>query len=202
MEDIKILEQQILDSPEQIRKFVMEKKWVPIVEDISKKNNFSLEQKAALENETIFVLVGLDLLDNLEKNLLESLGIELVLVKVIVAELNERIFFEIKSFLPTEIEEVLPQTEQQKSTSNSISDFQSLPSVKTTELEVLPQMSVVPEGKVMDHLPPITPTQPKVTASGGTPQNAVAPTPETIVPFKPIITGYDKGKDPYREPIE
>ncbi len=207
MEDLKVLEQQINNAPEQIKKFLTEEKWVSVVGDIVKKDSLSAEQKTSLENEVLFVLIGLDLFSNLEKNIAESLSLEPILAKAIVVELEERIFKDIKSFLPTEAE-TSTQTEKVIKTP----DLGSLPPVKSTVLEIPPQLSIVPEGKVMDHLPPISPTQPKmqVDSRQETVDSQKIEIPKPIAPiiqpskppvFVPPPVGYS-GKDPYREPLE
>jgi hypothetical protein len=201
MEETKFLEEQIREAPKEIRNFLAQKEWRDAVQKIIQKNNFSSDQQTALENEIIFVILDLEPREGFKENIINSVGIQEIMAREIELEVNQNIFNKINRPTTPENKKIEPVIETP--------DLPSFPPAKSTALEIPPQMSIVPEGKVMDHLPPIHPTQPKIVVPPFTATPAPAPTP--VVPVaqapKPIVqtpapTIRYAGKDPYREPLE
>ena len=187
MDELDILKQQIAAAPNEIKQFLAVEGYKLTTEEIATKNNLSSEQKTALENEVIFVFVGMELENDLEKNLTDALGIQPPLAQDIEKELSEKLFDLFRDLLPTQEE----------------------PVTTSSNLELSP-----------DLLPEILPGQtahnvPHVEFAPTAKPIASTPAPVASAPSAPIThnengrpnlefpqSGYQRGKDPYREPLE
>ncbi len=104
-ESQKIIHDKILSAPAQIRGLIANGRWALTAKAISKKNNFSLEQTSAFENEVLFVLIGLELTRDFKTNIAVQVAIPEILAHDIADEVHESIFKEVIDFLPTTAEE-------------------------------------------------------------------------------------------------
>ncbi len=192
----KLIADEFNSLPFEIKEAISRMPWKKIIKEISSENNLSDEKAQALNIETAFVLFGLEPPEDFQANITREASLDDATAKNVSAAVSEKIFTPIENqimmirAMTPKVEKVVEQNKTQQAVEKSE------PQAKTTELEIPPQMSLVPEGKVMDHLPPISPVQPKVQES--TPPITQARPMQTA----PIITGYDKNKDPYREPVE
>lgn len=102
--DNEILKKQIEILPAELRDLIVQGTWSTIVAEIAQKNNFSKDKALSFENETLFVLLGVELLSDYQKNLERGLFIPELLAKTIADEMYTRIFNQVKVFLPVELE--------------------------------------------------------------------------------------------------
>lgn len=96
-------EQLIADSfkklPPELQKAVAAIPLSTIVQDIANKKDLHIDQSGALYAETLLVLIGVEKLTDLATNIKTGLAIDDNLTQLIVNELNERVFKEIRKFL-------------------------------------------------------------------------------------------------------
>lgn len=188
MDDTQILKQQIESAPEEIRTFLVQKKWTTPVNEISNKYGFLPEQKTALENEVIFVLLGLDTSSNFQRNFQTEAGVSELVSRIINTEIQNRIFKQFSQYLPTEEDD-----------STDTADSISVPE-QVTEIEIAPNiLPMVEPGEVAHD------TTPEEKAFMNTP-TVQASVPETkneerLETPRPNIVGVPQytGEDPYRE---
>ncbi len=102
--DNQILKKQLEILPAELRDLIVQGTWSTIVAEIAQKNNFSKDKALSFENETLFVLLGVELLSDYQKNLERELFIPELLAKTITDEMYTRIFNQVKVFLPSELE--------------------------------------------------------------------------------------------------
>ncbi len=195
MDEIQILQDQLRSVPKEIRAFLARDEWSNIVQKISQRNNFSAEQKTALENEVIFVLVGMDSRENFKENIRNTTGIQEFLAREIEYEIDENIFKKVESFLSTETE----AEPVQKISENKPVIPEILTQQKVTAVEIPPaNLPMIEPGEVVHD------TKPQMTAPViETKPDVLQPTikPSTSTPPKPINNHYPNGQDPYREPL-
>ncbi|TAL48825.1 hypothetical protein EPN83_03485 [Patescibacteria group bacterium] len=112
------LGEQIKTAPKEIRNFLSQNRWSLVISEIAKKNNFSSDQSTALENEVLFVLIGLEFFGDFKTNIQRELSIPELFARDIDAEVQERIFKEVKGWLPKEKEpdNLQPTTNSQQQT--------------------------------------------------------------------------------------
>ncbi len=229
MNPIILAEEQFKSLPLNIKEAISRIPWKERLKKIASQNNLNSEQSNILEIETMMVLYSLESPIDYLKNITQEVGVGEIVSKTVNDQVFKEIFNDVekqfemieaiskKSTLKTTPVATIKVSEQKDPPFIPVAEVKSpenLPSTKTTALEIPPVMSVVPEGKVMDHLPPIHPTQPKIQVDSrqqtvnredvkpriesprvGTPQ---IPTP----PVSPEVIQYLNGRDPYREPLE
>jgi hypothetical protein len=105
-----ILKQQIESAPQEIKEFLANKGWVPALDSIATNSGLTAEQKSAVENEIIFVLVGMDLESNLKTNL-QNIGLSDTMAKFVFAQIDTKIMDKFKRDLPTSTEEEQPKAQ-------------------------------------------------------------------------------------------
>src|SRR3989344_622239 len=104
-----IIKEQIKILPEELKQFISQDKWSSDLSEISRKNNLSEEQRVSLTNEVVFVLLGMEYWGDFAKNISKELNIPEIVSRDITQEAEEKIFNEIKEWLPTGVEkESLP----------------------------------------------------------------------------------------------
>ena len=176
--------------------------------EVSKKNNFSAQQTAALENEILFVLVGFESETNLKDSVKQSLFIPDILARDIAEECSERIFKDIADILPKENtvgvdtvpvtpnnEKLLtPKTSQAEATTTLAIDVAETPSIPR-KIEVNPVPLNLPVEKpnldiLAQQNPAPTTTLEKILAEKPTSGDDVI-----------ILDRNYKGQDPYREQV-
>ena len=179
MESEKIIQKQIQSAPKEIKNLLAGDTWSQVVNEMAQKNNFSDEQKTALENEVVFVLLGMELASDLRQNIQSSLLIAEVLAQQISSEISDKVLKSVEHLLPKEIEEDSEVTNQ--------------------EPQKQPE-SLLPEIPPED-LPAVVPTNLPI---GRNEQYAIdnGQKKELEKTVQPDQTSYPQGMDPYREPIE
>jgi len=184
-----IIQKQISNLPNEIKKIIANKLWFPLIEQVSATNNFSIEQKTALENEVLFVLLGMELLSDFEKNLQENMGISEHISKNISDEIYENVFKRIEEFLPKEVES--EDTEEEKGGSPAIPE-NKLPEIP---LEDLP--AVIPNEEVHE-VKPLVQVERSLLADRQGEQYLERGKEES---GSQPPSSYPAGQDPYREPL-
>jgi len=104
MESEKILQEQIAKAPKEIRDILTSGVWSQTINQIAQTSNFSDEQKTALENEVLFVLLGMELLSDLQNNIQSSLAITPEITQSTVQKIKAEILNDVEEFLPEELE--------------------------------------------------------------------------------------------------
>jgi len=190
-----VLNEQVKNAPMEIKELLTKKDWSIIVNQIAQKNNLIADQKVSFENEVLFVLLGMELITNFQKNVTENVGVDESTSINMSEEVYNKIFKKVELFLP-EREEILTET--------------NLP-------EIAPEIHpMVEEGEVVHDAPPLNLkteapiTKPVSTNIEDTLQKTSGEAMSTRVDNQrpempspaPKINHYAGGKDPYREPIE
>ena len=185
MDKDKTISEQLLTAPKEIRSFIAQGEWAKILNQIFQENNFNPEQKTALENEVIFVLLGMELATDFCKNIQYSLNLNESLAKILDQQVSEQIFKPVRPFLPTSAEpeeeaaeippQDLPMVETGQIAHDTTPEEKQWLGFKPEPRVAAPLTAPVVEQKVEDSKPPAT--QPSPT------------------------TAYS-GKDPYREPLD
>lgn len=103
MEETNILKEQLKRATSEVRSILEEKKWVGVVRQIADKNNIIGEQLNSFENEVLFILLGMELREDFQKNIESNVGIDISQAVEIDKEIYEKLFKEIEKFLPAEI---------------------------------------------------------------------------------------------------
>lgn len=173
MEIDKIIKEQVETAPPEIKKILVEGHWAAVVKEIAQKNNLSNEQIGFLENETLFILLGMELPSSFSENLKTNIGLEQTKAFEINKEVSEKIFKEIEHLLPTEVEVATPELKPE-----------NLPMVEKGETA----HTVEP---LTHNQQPTTDSRPQITT------NTQIPKEEKI----PSQNAYVGGQDPYREPL-
>lgn len=104
MDTNQIIREQLKNSPAEIQDYIKNSPWPAITEDIGEQQSFSEAQTERLKNEVLFVLLGLDLAQNLPQNMENTLGLSRERALALSGEINTLIFTRVRDFLPTEIE--------------------------------------------------------------------------------------------------
>jgi len=94
----------IQEAPSEIKTLLSGGAWLIKADDISEKNNFSSEQREALKNEILIILLAMDLKQNFMANILENVKIGKDAALDVSLEIDEAIFRPISKYLPTEME--------------------------------------------------------------------------------------------------
>jgi len=204
MESEKILENRILSAPPEIKSFLVKGDWSIVIDQISQKNNFSAEQKTSLENEVLFVLLGMELVSDFIKNTQESVGVDASVATQILEEMSLRVFKEIEQFLPIEAEseDVIVQDQP--------APVVSVPQISSDIHPMIEEGEVVHDA-LMQHTTnnkQLTTDNQQVTTNNTQPttdnsQEMVGSTPiqPTTNNKQPNPNTYPGGIDPYREPL-
>jgi len=216
MESEKILQEQIRKAPKEIRDILAGGDWSQTINQTSLINNLSLEQKTALENEVLFVLLGMSLPAKLTENIQNSLSVNEMLAEKMSSEIKTKIISPVESFLPTEeeSEEKLPEI-----------PLEDLPAVVS---DVAPATSIVDSRQQLvdrrveikkPEIPQSTLNTPPVNLPTGENEQFTINNKQEVDTNKqstinneqkeetkevtqPTKTTYPGGVDPYREPIE
>ena len=188
MNDEQILEQHIKQAAPEIKALLSDvSSWDEPLQDIARKNSLSSDQLSSLENEVLFVLVGLDLRDNLAQNIRDSVGVEPALAEAMAHEVGERILSKIEAYLPSA---ETPSAEAQGTV--------------PTNLPTGPGPNVTFNEPVKNE--PVSGVAPLELPSAPVEPTTATKTPDMVIirPVEPKLAGpiYLPGKDPYREPTE
>jgi hypothetical protein len=99
-----ILERQITKLPPELKDFLSRGEWLTFVRIAGEKNSLSSEQITKFENEVLFVIVGMELESDLEKNIETNLGVNPQAALSLATEIKEQVLKSITNMLPTEVE--------------------------------------------------------------------------------------------------
>lgn len=176
-EEDKLIEEQFKKLPENVQSALNAVPWKSSVKEIALLNNLSLEKVAAVERETMFILYGFENPDDYVANLMREVSLDEAAADAIATAVNEKI---IKT-LTLELE----------NPPKSVIHNEMVPAPVSVP-EVAPQnLPMIEEGEKVHDVPHIE--QPANVPI----QKPEAEKPKIAVPnYK-----YDKGKDPYREPL-
>jgi hypothetical protein len=186
-----ILKKQIATAPKEIRAFLVKGSWLNVSREIAKKNNFSEDQTTSIEDEVLFVLIGLELKKDFKENIKRELYIPDILVRDMVDEIEERVFKEVNDFLPTEVE-------GETSITNPIPQ-KPIASVAPTQSAPANVVSTTP-----NNLPGAKPALDILQKQSSLPTTSLEQTlsQKTTSTENPVIEKkYYPGQDPYREPV-
>ena len=112
MDDIeKILKERIENSPEAIRKLIASSELSAGIRQIAITNKLTAEQMRSLENEVLFVLVGIELYKDFKENIDKELGLSGDVSQNISDTIEREIFDKVIDYLPKEKEDA-PQNEE------------------------------------------------------------------------------------------
>jgi len=193
MDETFSLENQIKTAPQEIRKLLAEGRWTSVVQEIAKKNNFSADQTTSFENETLFVLIALELKRDFKENIKKELSIPDILARDIADEIGEKVFKEVNDFLPTEVEGETPTP-----TTNTVpqNPIQKPPPVQNTT--ILNTSPIVP-----NNLPGVRPSLDILQRQSDLPTTTLEQTLSQKVSVgenQVVEKKFYPGQDPYREP--
>ncbi len=190
-ENIKIIDEQIKKIPKELKDFLLKNQWITTTKEIAKKNNFSIQQSVSLENETLFVLIGLELKKDFKENIKRELTIPDILARDMADEIEERVFKEVNDFLPTEVE-------GEQVTTNPIPQK---PAANTAPTQNTP---INTGGVIPNNLPGAKPALDILQKQSALPTTPLEKTlsQKTTSTENPVVEKkYYPGQDPYREPV-
>jgi len=196
MEENKLIKEQLEIAPLEIKKILVEGKWSATIKELAQKYSLAKDQLVSLENEVLFVLLGMELGRNLSENLKANTGLDDQKTIEISKEIYEKILKSVEQFLPTDVEREIIETKKE-------GPSPAVPEVPPANLPVLEpdfakETIAVKVGETAHNIPHVEIPNPKpqITDSNqnpiSKPQTPVSPLPNTK---------YPGGKDPYREPI-
>lgn len=100
MDDInEIIKTQFNKLPKEIQDAILSANWSDVLRVIAKKYQLHIDQTGLLQTETAMVLLGLIHPDDFQNNLIQELKISSLVAKEIVKDINDEIFFKIRSSL-------------------------------------------------------------------------------------------------------
>lgn len=208
---------QLDSAPQEIRELLASGVWEKSVTNIAKANHLSEDQATELQNEVLFVLLGMDLASNFAKNVQDNVKVPSLLSGGIALDIDHEIFAQVKDLLPTEIEPETPLTavpndaRESKTLSEEIlgaavhKEVVTKADLQTPELEMAHD-EIATTQPTYTPSPPETPIPKPVEPTQTIPQNTVLEqkVAENLAlentPNKILVDQY-KGNDPYREPI-
>ena len=181
MDDTTGIQQKIEGLANELQEFVLGKTWLTIADEIAARFGFPEEKTSMLENEILFVLIGMDLKKNLQKNLEEGLEIDSGLAGAIAGELEERVFVGIDHLLPTEMEGPEPEA-LSGGTENLIEDAEGN------------------KDNVIPPLPTATTLEQKLEPLVNNDEKSWEERKKSLADTS-VATNRYNGNDPYREPV-
>ena len=99
-----ILREQIDSLPDPLKDYVVRRGWAGSVDSISAKYNLNPEQKTALENELLLVILGLELADHFKPSLASQNVATGSVLADLVKDCYDAIFEKLEAFLPDQEE--------------------------------------------------------------------------------------------------
>ena len=108
MQEENVIKAQIELAPKEIKDLLKKAEWVTVVEKVVEDKNLLNNQKEILENELLFVILGLEPKDDLIDNIKINVGLTENVAVEIVRELQEKILKNISHLLPNEAETESP----------------------------------------------------------------------------------------------
>lgn len=205
MNDDQIIKTQLENSAPEIQQLLSIGAWKRSVTNIAKANSLSEEQATELENEVLFVLLGMDLIANFAKNIQQSCNLPSTVAGGIAIEITQKVFEPLRQFLPTTMEDdttqpVAPiEVSKPKTLSEEIlaatepvvTTPAPKPNLQTPEL-VTPKSEIAKPQPLPENFPKNTALEEKIA------ENVQSEDPTT----PRVMVAQYKGNDPYREPIQ
>jgi len=208
----KLIQNQFNSLPVDVKESISRIPWRERVRDIAKREGLDADKSLALETETMMILFGFQSADDYTKNILTQVEID--------EETAERITKEVSDEILTDIEKQFEMIDaiSHKNTIE-VPKITQVPTNQQPPATVSPASTQNPSASssievAPNNLPEIVPGQ----TAHNVPhvESTITPAePKPIVPSAPISrnengrpnlefpqSGYQKGKDPYREPIE
>lgn len=176
------LKKLIDESPEPVKTLITSGEWFKAVEEIGRDYKLTNEQVSELGDEVMFVLLGLELHEDLTKNIRE-INIDPVIAREISEKIKFSIFDPVINWLPSANESNSKEIEERPIISPMIEVGEAVHDVK-------PQAEA----------PNTTPTPKPAQAPTPAPQ-PVKPLEERKASVSVPQSSYKAGQDPYREPI-
>ena len=208
METDQILQEQIKSAPVEIREILKQKSWLTVTEEVSRKNGFLDNQKDSLENEVLFVLLGMELIEKLPENLRINVGLAENKADEIYKEIYEKILKNIEVLLPTdvEVEQESKEEAKQRLSERMGTAEPKIEAAPAPMAEVIPKVpEIVPSNLPVVELGEVAHDVAPATSEVGSREKEVRENP-TAQPAEPLkqassIPHYPSGRDPYREPL-
>ncbi|MBX4200091.1 hypothetical protein KW790_01355 [Candidatus Parcubacteria bacterium] len=227
-----VLKQQIESAPQEIKEFLAGEEWEPVINNLANNSGLTEEQKTSVENEIIFVLVGLDLRSNLKQNL-QNIGLSDTIAKFVAAQIDTKILERFEGILPTSEEaprKTISWPEEPDSQTHTAPP-ENLPVVEeheptpmVVEIKEKPPEPIVPRASTYQETinklftrpaappgaAPSTPPTKSLNLIDSTPEVKPAFEIKSTPPTQPEAPdlasdpqkNYPGDKDPYREPLE
>lgn len=222
MDTNKIIREQLNLATSPIKEIVKNRPWYSTLQEIKVMNNLTEDQITNVENEIIFVLLSMELLSNFSQNIQSQADLSKSQADEISNSLYENLFKNLEQYLPSEIE-TKPQPQERGSSQPIIITPETKKAV-IAELSQRVEAAKVAGGTIKPVAPSLPMVEPgEVAHEVPHVEKVVEPEPikiETKVevplpkPVEPVNTeekkkpeinfpksGYEDGKDPYREPI-
>src|ERR1035437_5959007 len=151
--------------PDNVTELVHDKVWPKRVDEIAAKYSLNDEQKSALQDIVLFVLVGMESPETFGASLETELGISELLVEQILADLDERVFQYAAEFIEK-------QNNPDESTSIEVRTPFDILDKQIEEVEIAPNILPLVESdeerkKVMAEIPANLPGMPVETKENG-----------------------------------
>ncbi len=209
-----ILKNQFDQLPENLKKVIEESDWQKKLADISSSHNLLIDKAASLENETLFVMIGLEPAKDYITNLKNGLEIDQQTAESIAVDVNREIFDTIKDHLVNfeneiETEEKIPEKDAllEEIEGHMADGSSSANTTQSTEISTLAPRSVIASAytskfnQVQKSL-----TEQKLNDQVRLPKQEIqvggAITPQTSEENSNMATKDSSySADPYREPI-
>ena len=187
MEKNKILREQIESAAPEIKKILIEGSWSAVTRKTTEKYNFTNEQLMSLENEILFILLGMELAKNLSGNIISNVGLSEHVAIEISKQIYEKIIKPVELLLPGDIEKEAPTI--------------SSPNLPVLEPDFAKETIAVKQGEVPKEVPHVEITNPKPQITDNN-QNPISKPQTAQIPVnEPPKFKYPGGADPYREPL-
>lgn len=208
--DFQKISDAIEKAPEVVKNILFSEETGKFLNELASANSLDEDKTLRMIDEVGYVVLGLKERSDFKSSLV-SIGIPKEQVLTIITEVNRRIFMEIdkvedvkkaeieipKEISPISIEaKLVTPTEKPIATTPEVI-HNSLPMIEKGEVvHTVPHVEEVvkvvpinkPRPEVPQPIPPIAPASPQQ-----------APKPQ--IPEAPKVSHYEKGKDPYREPL-
>lgn len=202
----KLIQDQFNSLPPAVKESISSVPWRERVRDIAKREGLDADKSEALETETLLILYGFQIADDYTQNIVGQVGLDEEAAERITKEVSDEILsdiekqFEMIDAISRKDQVVAPKITQVPTTPRSsvaVNPMSTQAPSASSALEVAP--NILPEtlpGQIAHNVArlesmPIAKPANQTTKSSGARPNLEFPQ-----------SGYAKGKDPYREPLE
>ncbi|MBX4209352.1 hypothetical protein KW799_01505 [Candidatus Parcubacteria bacterium] len=191
-----ILQNKLASIPEEIRQQAISDAVATTLSQIAKDHNLHIDQAGVLDEETLYVMLGLEKADGFTGKLRERLGISQEIAVEIVKDVNEKVFLSIRESLMK-----MHESEEEQTGTEATAETENLGTRESILAEIEDHAANLPplpaSGRIAPK-PAIASTAAPAIQASQAPQQPRPETPKPVAePPKP--RGY--AMDPYREPI-